>query len=481
MGGGAVLECWGGGGGEEEGQEEFDEEGSGRSGIGWNEMMVSLDSVLKTEEESQFAKVRDCKAQKTRLVHLLPSSFSRPASSTSAQLSMSRAQRGPVPPPVASTSRAILPPKKPRRALTLASTSSLAQSYDGEATGGGTTTTALGQTSRKKRKKLTHVREEVDQPPSSSSSSSSSSPEPADVGEGHDEKEMTDPRNLPANGHGRKRRALKGLEFGMYHSALRDSVEGECDLGRVLCDWEGMRREREMVEKREEEDKVPVDPTLDPSLVAESEADARRGRRDDGPHRLPGSLLLTQIARWPLVPSLCPPGPAIDDTIETLQDVANYNRRKLAAPGKKVRKRLRSAYEPNAPLALPPKTPRSAGSNDSFSPSSSSSSDDSPCESEEEDDLHSDPDPLTPLLLPLLDELLLRLSTYIPRSPFPAENPTAFKARPDKTRRGEGVGWEKVWYGARDMGMSEVVTDKLRMRMEEVYGPAQLTRKSRSL
>lgn len=295
----------------------------------------------------------------------------------------------------------------------------------------------------------------------------------ADEGSSDDELQSNsywDPRLLPFNGAQRRTRDLKRLEYGGYRTALYDTAVGEMDLGRILLEWEGIKRGRAQEEQ-----------VVAPDRAVERLTRARQGRSRSGTpvvigdlEELPGTpaasvagggeqetlpfpsaLSLDILARWPIRTSLLESKtPPISDAIWSLISSTTTKLERLSPALRKPhgrRARPRSAYEQNGPLATTsanaqPNGHQSASEEDSEDANSAS---DSGALSSHDDDI--DPAAPPPALQPAfdtlsstLDLLLTGLVEEIPAGPMPPLDlytQQIVRVRPPPA---QALGWEKV-------------------------------------
>ncbi|KAI5479225.1 pirin domain-containing protein [Pseudohyphozyma bogoriensis] len=372
-----------------------------------------------------------------------------------------------------------------------------------------------------------------------------------------------------------RRSRLPFLEFGTYRSALKDVVHDSRDLGKVLLQWEQMRRDRQADEgelevlepkqesaylrrKREQREKLEGkgkgkakersgdeegSDEADNEGSDSGDGDVDSDDDDDGGNkpprytglRPPTSLLLAQMVRWPLAPTELSP-PPLDLPEQLLSLVSSEARRIKKAKGqdrpkRRMKEQLRSAYEPQAPLAKPKRSqcvpPRAKGTRSwaraqsaDHSEASSSRRDESEGEQEEgqeeeeegpeegqpdeenvameelstgtDSSLFEDSDALSSsleeeqlddlrpetrdLLISVsgrLNEVLDGMAKCVPRGPFPSRDYWARKKTYHPSRRVKpGVGWEQVLEIAKlNKSIPSHVTDQLQHRLEAFYGP----------
>ncbi|ORY91554.1 hypothetical protein BCR35DRAFT_69748 [Leucosporidium creatinivorum] len=290
-----------------------------------------------------------------------------------------------------------------------------------------------------------------------------------------------DPRVLPMNGAQRRTRELRKLEYGLYRSALYDAATNETDLGRILLEWEALKRRRRVEEQEQQEQEQGPGGTRVEQLArarrstrSQSGTPAPLTDREDTPSTpfaslddpdtlpFPSAFSLDLLSRWPLNPAtLDTPSTITQPISDSLWSLVSSTAHQLERlnpalrPPPRRRARVRSAYETNAPLALPstlaytgaPTTNGSAGGHDDLEDSESSS---------DSDDLGSGDDDLDSLaptpaqtstfghLSTSLDSLLMSLVDKIPAGPPPPlDFYTQQKIKASQPRE-RVLGWETV-------------------------------------
>ena len=316
--------------------------------------------------------------------------------------------------------------------------------------------------------------------------------------------DLWDPRNLPPNGHPRRKTQMDQLEHGVYRSALHDVVGAKMDLGRVLLEWEGLRKWREVVDRQangakdedglrerlernldvkgnrkareedtplvseegNEEDEVSLPygtytpdytetPPIDFASPYPSQTNSPNPSRELSPIPYPSAVQLSQVARWPLPPNLSFMTNA-SPLEEELRGLASARRRRRSSAERPTRTKPRSAYARQAPLAKParPKA-RSSGSSSSSSDPTLSDLDDASSSLDDSDSffsLSSSPEPPNSIIT-TLDSIIFQMTAVVPRSPFPARSYWSQRSREDAGRREKGVGWEEVVRCAGEVGL----------------------------
>jgi len=321
-----------------------------------------------------------------------------------------------------------------------------------------------------------------------------------------DPSDWADPRNLPrpVTNQGRQvRRAdeWRALELGGYRVALHDVATDQlADLGRTLVEWEGISRWRKRIEDdqaarramQDEEDgfgvgladespigappsssqpltqpppaQQPITHTFQPAQTQTSTADDN----NDDTLPLPTSTFLSQMARWPLHPSLLCAPPPLARQRQKPYELARFPRSRdhdsplplaesvtflIQREARKLRQRLpprtrphalaqaRSAYAPGGPLC-------SAGGDAPAGSDAGESEDEGNLSSHSLDsDLDEDEVEVRVELEGRTGELLAGLSGLVEKGPMPALDYWTRKARGDAaepSRREKGVGWEDV-------------------------------------
>lgn len=415
-----------------------------------------------------------------------------------------------APPPVKSTSRR----SKPRKAA--AKPPAAAPSRKGKERAVNQDDNASDD-DRPRRKKRTKVKVAVESSDSSDSdvvahfspaasrssghSSTSGSAALSDEYGEPDVADLWDPRNLPPNGHPRRKAQMEQLELGLCRSALHDVVGEKMDLGRILLEWEGLRKWREGVERQmngkkdeeegaregklsvkgkgrareedtplgteDDEDEVSLPygtytpdytetPPIDSASPYPSHTNSPNPSRQLSPIPHPSSLELAQIARWPLLPNLpsIANAPRLEEELRGL--MSTRGTRRSSTRERPTRIKPRSAYAPQGPLANPPrpKSHSSASSSSSSAPALCDSDD--PASSLNESDsalsLSSSPE-LPNSIVTTLDSILFQMTATVPRSPFPARSYWRQRSRQDAGRRPKGIGWEEVVRCAGEVGV----------------------------
>ncbi|GAA5892264.1 uncharacterized protein JCM6883_007301 [Sporobolomyces salmoneus] len=350
--------------------------------------------------------------------------------------------------------------------------------------------------------------------------------------------DYSNPHNLPRQTHAHQRRRTskkywRNLEFGVYRSAVVDTVKEENGLDGLLLGWDKLvKRQRKLeerekavaegddeaeeegeegkkgkgrptkrkVEKNEQEDSPAPTPgrkkTGRPlrqhriALISTPKGTpVENGDEDDSDAEpkfpLPSAETLSQMARWPLYPVqllnfAAQSGQRID-LQEELQVLAEQTRREtVSLPERQLRiprRKIPSAYSAGGPLSNR-SSPTSDDSEPDFDSDSSTSSIDLPS-----------PPPFYPpsfLSIPnTINSVLTRLSDFVPKEPLPALDIWSVKAREAElkkereraTEKGEKEkersvpGWREVVAVARENeGIPKHVVDQLEQQLKELYG-----------
>ncbi|GAA5886624.1 hypothetical protein JCM5296_005352 [Sporobolomyces johnsonii] len=302
--------------------------------------------------------------------------------------------------------------------------------------------------------------------------------------------DYANPANLPPAVHRRSKTYWRSLEYGVYTSVVHDVAKSSADLGRMLLEWDALRRRREAEEKQEQEERKRTrdDDGSDPATPRPNEEDdgasvggspapkSKRGRpkrprlpshdpsRSLTPYALggyetgdtvgggvegdeqvkvlalPSSAALGRMARWPLHASAfganegggTTRAPKLEDELATLIAKARTRARRqgrIAQPAKAKEEKAkpRSAYAAGGPFAdYSPSSP----------PSSSSSSDadsDLSVPLDSDLDIPSPSNPTAPITS-LLSSLVLRLLDFVPKVPLPAYDIWAAEKREKNMR-----------------------------------------------
>ncbi|GAA6019020.1 hypothetical protein JCM11491_002492 [Sporobolomyces phaffii] len=320
--------------------------------------------------------------------------------------------------------------------------------------------------------------------------------------------DYANPLNLPRTTLGNQQRRTsrkywRGLEYGVYRSALYDAVageHGENDLGKLTRrrtrsntgyssgpgfgdgeDETGEGRLAEGVNNEEEEDDDDDEPTL----------------------ALPTSRVLSEMARWPLYPAelinyAYQSGQRYDlhEELEILADQTRREARRAAPePHRRSRysRKIPSAYSANGPFAIAePDAPES-------DPEQSSSD----AESDFSTASLSPPPVYPPSFLSIpatISSVLTRLSDFVPKEPLPALDIWSVRLREEgmrlereacaikdaeekgdtssQSRVTESVpGWREVVAVARENeAIPKHVVDSLEARLKKMYeGPLEET------
>lgn len=294
-------------------------------------------------------------------------------------------------------------------------------------------------------------------------------------GEGEDESEeitltWTD---LPlSNGKRRVPAQVRALELGGYRSALLDAVNNRTSLGQALLDLDRLAKST-----RQDEDRVRLARDNNSSPPTDDEDD------EDPVYPYPTSHTLSLLTNWPLHPSQFPPSEPLTSALLSLfASVAQSLN--PPRPRRNPKTRPKNAYAQSAPLNPTSMTKIPHARIRSSSASSSSSRATSPTPSsysnesestlfEDSSDLDSSlddpipPDDFLPRVESILDGVLDRVASAVPRGPLPPLDWWDQKARRSseksaetarmklRRRRGKGdpsgkgttaeaVGWETV-------------------------------------
>lgn len=291
-----------------------------------------------------------------------------------------------------------------------------------------------------------------------------------------------DPRVLPINGAQRRTRELRKLEHGLYRSALYDTAINEMDLGRILLEWEAIKRRRRAEEEEQQEQVEALEGTRVEQLARPRTTRSRSGTpaaftdREDTPGvpsahldnssvlPFPSALSLDLLSRWPLNPAAKEDPTNTEHTLsDSLWSLVSSTTHHLQRLNPALRKpprpppRTRSAYEINAPLA-PPSTlvqindsTHTNGNVDGYN-----DLEDSDSNFDSEDGLNSGDDDLDPSapstaqantfhqLSTSLDTLLMSMVEKIPLGPPPPlDYYTQQKIKSSRPSE-MAVGWESV-------------------------------------